>query len=73
MNILVGILVVLHLLGWAVALGAIVANFKQPKVASAVSHGLYLAVGAGLVITGIAGALGTSEAALLSALLAGMP
>ena len=57
MNILVVILFVLHLRVCAVALGAIVANFKQPKVASAVSHGLYLAVGAGLVITGIAGAM----------------
>jgi FtsH-binding integral membrane protein len=57
MNIVVGILVVLHLLGWAIALGALVANLKQPKIAAAVMHGLYLALATGLVITGIAGAL----------------
>ena len=59
MSIVVGILVALHLIGWAVALGALVSRTKEPVVLPGVLHGLYLAVLAGLALTGIAGAQGT--------------
>lgn len=54
MDTLVGIIVALHLIGWAIALGAIVATMKEPKVPSGVLHGLYLAVLTGLALAGIA-------------------
>lgn len=58
MSVVIGILVVLHLLGWAIALGGIVASMKEPRIIPGVLHGLYLALAAGLAITGIAGAQG---------------
>lgn len=55
MSIVVGVLVVLHLLGWAIALGGILASMKEPALPGGVLHGLYLAVATGLVLTGFAG------------------
>lgn len=56
MSIVVGILVALHLVGWAIALGGLLSTMKEPKVLSGVLHGLYLALVTGLAITGIGGA-----------------
>lgn len=56
MSIVVGILVALHLVGWAIALGGLLSTMKEPKVLSGVLHGLYLALATGLAITGIGGA-----------------
>lgn len=56
MTVLVHILIALHLIGWAIALGGVLAAMKEPKVLGGVLHGLYLAVLTGLAITGIAGA-----------------
>mgnify|MGYP003418120506 CR=1 FL=1 len=56
MSIVVGILVVLHLIGWAIALGGLLSTMKTPSIPSGVLHGMYLAVATGLIITGIGGA-----------------
>ncbi len=56
MSVVFGIVVVLHLIGWAIALGAILTTMKEPKVSPGVLHGLYLALATGLALTGIAGA-----------------
>lgn len=56
MSVVFGIVVVLHLIGWAIALGALLTTMKEPKVSSGVLHGLYLALATGLALTGIAGA-----------------
>ena len=56
MSIVVGILLALHLIGWAIALGGTLVAIKRPKVYPSVAHGLYLALAAGLAITGIGGA-----------------
>ncbi|PWD50391.1 hypothetical protein C8046_06735 [Serinibacter arcticus] len=56
MSVLVGVLLALHLIGWAVALGGLVATMKKPTILAGVLHGLYLALVTGLAITGVAGA-----------------
>lgn len=50
MDVVVGILVVLHLLGWAIALGALFTTMKEPKVLGGVLHGLYLALLTGVLM-----------------------
>lgn len=55
MSVVIGILVVLHLLGWAIALGGIVASLKEPKISGGVLHGLYLALATGLAFAAFAG------------------
>lgn len=58
MHVLVGILIALHLIGWAISLGALLATMKQPRILSGELHGLYLALATGLAVTGIGGAQG---------------
>ncbi|MBN8883254.1 hypothetical protein EDD28_2027 [Salana multivorans] len=55
MSTVVGVLVVLHLLGWAIALGGILVSMKEPKIAGGVLHGLYLALATGLLFAAFAG------------------
>lgn len=55
MSVVVGILVALHLIGWAIALGGVLATMKEPKILGGVVHGLYLAVATGVVFTAFAG------------------
>lgn len=55
MDVVVGILVVLHLLGWAIALGAVVATMGEPKILGGVLHGLYLALLTGLFFAAFSG------------------
>lgn len=54
METVTGILVALHLIGWAIALGAIVYVMRAPTMPSGVLHGLYLALLTGLALAGIA-------------------
>lgn len=53
MGVLVGILVALHLIGWAISLGGVLAVMKEPRVQGGVLHGLYLALVTGLALIGV--------------------
>lgn len=55
MTVVVGILLVLHLLGWAIALGGLLARMKHPKILGGVLHGLYLALVTGLIFAAFSG------------------
>lgn len=58
MNVVVGVLVALHLIGWAIALGGVLAVMKEPRVQGGVLHGLYLALVTGLALAGVGMAIG---------------
>ncbi|MDD9206839.1 hypothetical protein PU560_10225 [Georgenia sp. 10Sc9-8] len=52
MDILHGILLVLHMLGWAIVLGASVVNLRPPRIAKGVTHGAITALVTGLLMVG---------------------
>lgn len=54
MNIVTGILIVLHLIGWAIVLGSALANMRTPKIASGMLHGILTALISGILIVGLA-------------------
>mgnify|MGYP007060835173 CR=1 FL=1 len=54
MDILYSILVVLHLLGWAIVLGGVLANMRKPKLAPGVLHGALTALLTGILLVGVA-------------------
>ena len=49
MDILMGLFVILHILGWAMVLGAAVAAMKSPKVTPGMFHGALTALVGGLL------------------------
>ncbi len=53
MDIVTGILVVLHLLGWAIVFGGALANLKAPKISPGMLHGILTAIIAGILLVGI--------------------
>lgn len=55
MTVIIEIFVALHLIGWAIALGAVLVQMKEPKILGWVIHGLSLAIGAGIVAFVLAG------------------
>jgi len=63
MDIVYGILVVLHLLGWATVLGAALATMKSPKITPGMLHGVLTALVTGIALVGIreAGLLDSSR------------
>ena|SRR5690625_2686879 len=54
MNIVFGILVVLHLIGWAMTFGGALANMKTPQVTKGMLHGVLTAIVTGIALVGIA-------------------
>ncbi len=54
MELLKNILVVLHLIGWAIVLGGTLVNLRTPKIATGVLHGALTALVTGILIVGIA-------------------
>lgn len=54
MDILTGILVVIHLLGWAMALGMAVAGMREGVLPKGATHGVLTALIAGILLVGLA-------------------
>ncbi|NUU18196.1 hypothetical protein HP550_13145 [Cellulomonas humilata] len=56
MDLVYHLLVVLHLLGWAIVLGGTLVNLRTPKIATGVLHGILTALVTGIALAGIASA-----------------
>jgi hypothetical protein len=54
MDFLYHLLVVLHLIGWAIVLGGTLVNLRTPKIATGVLHGILTALVTGILMVGIA-------------------
>ncbi len=54
MDIVYSLVLVLHLLGWAIVLGGALANMREPKLAPGVLHGALTALIAGIALVGLA-------------------
>lgn len=61
MSIVFGVLVVLHLLGWAIVLGGTLVNLRSGLIATGVLHGALTALVTGLILAVLAGATATAE------------
>jgi hypothetical protein len=53
MELLKNVLVVLHLIGWAIVLGGTLVNLRTPKIATGVLHGAVTALVTGVLIVGV--------------------
>ena len=53
MELLKNVLLVLHLLGWAVVLGGSLATLRSPKIAPGVLHGALTALVTGVLMVGV--------------------
>lgn len=56
MDLVYHLLVVLHLIGWAIVLGGTLVNLRTPKIATGVLHGILTALVTGILLVGIASA-----------------
>lgn len=56
MDVVYGILVVLHLLGWAMVFGGALAGLRSATLSPGVLHGVLTALLTGIVLTGLASA-----------------
>src|SRR4051794_3023009 len=56
MELLYDLLVVLHLVGWAIVLGGTLVNLRTPRIATGVLHGILTALVTGILLVGIASA-----------------
>ncbi|GAA4417486.1 hypothetical protein GCM10023169_13670 [Georgenia halophila] len=54
MDIVMGILLVFHMIGWAIVLGAALTSLRQPRLAKGVTHGAWTAVIVGILMVGAA-------------------
>ncbi|WP_127126644.1 hypothetical protein [Georgenia sp. SYP-B2076] len=54
MDIVSGIFLVIHMIGWAIVLGGTLTHLRPPRIAKGVTHGALTALVAGLVLTGLA-------------------
>lgn len=54
MKLLFDIVLVLHLLGWAIVLGGTLTNLRTPKIAVGVLHGVLTALVTGIIMVGLA-------------------
>lgn len=54
MDIVTGILVVIHLLGWALALGLAVAGLRSGQLPKGATHGVLTALVSGILLVGVA-------------------
>lgn len=53
MTVVLNVLLVLHLIGWAMVLGGVLANMKKPVVPVGALHGILTALVTGILMTGI--------------------
>ncbi|MBT0994406.1 hypothetical protein KIN34_08920 [Cellulomonas sp. DKR-3] len=53
MELLKNVLVVLHLIGWAIVLGGTLVNLRTPRIATGVLHGALTALVTGILIVGV--------------------
>lgn len=56
MDVVYNLLLVLHLIGWAIVLGATLVSFREPRVPTASMHGILTALITGLAMVGVASA-----------------
>lgn len=56
MDLVYNLLVVLHLIGWAIVLGGTLVNLRTPKIATGVLHGILTALVTGILLVGLASA-----------------
>lgn len=56
MEFLYHLLLVLHLLGWAIVLGGVLVNLRSAKIPKGVLHGILTALVTGLLMVGLASA-----------------
>lgn len=54
MTVLYNVLLVLHLVGWAIVLGGTVTNIRKPRIAPGVLHGALTALVTGILMVGLA-------------------
>lgn len=54
MKLLFDVVLVLHLLGWAIVLGGTLTNLRTPKIATGVLHGVLTALVTGILMVGLA-------------------
>lgn len=54
MNIVYGILVVVHLIGWAMVFGGALANMRAPQISKGMLHGVLTAIITGILLVGLA-------------------
>ncbi|MFV0425820.1 MAG: hypothetical protein ACK5KU_02155 [Beutenbergiaceae bacterium] len=54
MDIVFGLLLVLHLVGWALVLGGVLTNLQQPRLAAGTWHGVLTALVTGVLMVGLA-------------------
>ncbi|RYV52209.1 hypothetical protein [Pengzhenrongella frigida] len=54
MKLVFELLVVLHLLGWAIVLGGTLTNLRTPRIAPGVLHGVLTALVTGIAMVGLA-------------------
>ena len=54
MEILLGVLVIIHMLGWALVLGGALTHLRPPRIARGMTHGALTALVAGVLIVGVA-------------------
>jgi len=53
MEIVQGVLVVIHLIGWAIVLGGVLTSMRDPKVPAGAWHGILTALISGLLLVGV--------------------
>lgn len=53
MSIVIGILIVLHLIGWAIVFGGALANMRTPQIPKGMLHGILTALVSGILIVGM--------------------
>lgn len=54
MDLVFGILLVIHMIGWAIVLGGTLTNMREPRIAKGVTHGALTALVAGILLVGLA-------------------
>lgn len=53
MSIVIGILIVIHLIGWAIVFGGALANMRTPQVPKGMLHGILTALISGILLVGM--------------------
>ena len=54
MDIITGIFLVIHMIGWAIVLGGTLTSMREPRIAKGVTHGALTALVAGIILVGLA-------------------
>ena len=67
MDIVYKILLVLHLLGWAIVLGGTLVNLRTPRIAPGVLHGILTVLVAGFAMAGMHDSVYPDEPKLIMA------